>query len=265
MNPTLGSGKLDFDKFLTASPSSITEWLAARGGMRYLGISSEFNMNVTSQSVEHFDTDNGVAVKDDSALISLSRKASFKGSDISIENAAMFIIGVNSTQTQTSGAVTASAVNGGVALVAERKYQIGVTNTNITGVRSITAVVLKTGATTYVAGTDYILDATLGTFYVPTGSPMVAAVVTADYTKTATTRLQVASSTLATVAGALQFTSNNVRGKNRDYFFPSVTLTPNGDYALKGNTYQEMGFDVEINQISGLAHVYIDGRPGDLV
>lgn len=263
MNPTLGSGKLRFDKF-TGSPSTYAEWVAARQGERYLGITSEFNLNVTSSSVEHLDTDNGVAVKDDSALVSLTRKAAFKGSDISVENVGMFIIGLNSTQTQTTGSVTATQLNGGVALAADRHYQIGESSTNPTGVRDITAVALKTGGTTYVLNTDYTLDAALGSFYVIAGSAMAGAIVTADYTRTATTRLQVQSSTLATVSGALRFQSINVRGKNRDYFFPSVSLTPNGDYALKGNTYQEMGFDVEINQITGMSHIYVDGRAGDL-
>jgi len=263
MNPTLGSGKVHFDKF-SGVPASYAEWAAGRTGERYLGITSELNLNVASSSVEHFDTDNGVAVKDDSALISLTRKAAFKGSDISKENAAMFLIGLDSTQTQTSGAITASVVNGGVALVGDRYYQIGEGSTNPTGVRDITAVSLKTGATTYVAGTDYTIDLTLGRFYVPAGSPMIAAIVTADYTKTATSRIQVVSSTLATVAGSMRFVAVNVRGRNRDVYIPSATITPNGDWSLKGNTYQEMGFDVEINQITGLSHIYIDGRPGDL-
>lgn len=263
MNPTLGSGQISFDKF-TGSPSTYAEWLAGRTGRRYLGITSELDVNVTSSSVEHYDTDNGVAVKDDSAQISLTRKASFKGSDISIENAAMFLIGVNSTQTQTSGSVTAEAQNGGVAVVAGMTYQLGESITNPSGVRSVSAVALKTGGTTYVLNTDYTLDAVMGTFTVIAGGAMVGTIVAADYTKAATTRLQVVSSTLAKVSGAMWFKAVNVRGKNRDVYIPSATIVPNGNWSLKGNTYQEMGFDVEINQISGLAHIYYDGRPGDL-
>ena len=42
--------------------------------------------------------------------------------------------------------------------------------------------------------------------------------------------------------GALRFISANAVGNQMNYFFPYVLLTPNGDYALKGEDWQQMGF-----------------------
>lgn len=48
-----------------------------------------------------------------------------------------------------------------------------------------------------------------------------------------------------TIYGAMFFESDNPVGNNKNYWFPYVTLTPNGNYALKGDTWQMMSFTAE--------------------
>lgn len=239
--------------------------LGQLAGERYIGVTSEFGIELTTQSIEHQNTDDGIAVKDDGTIISLTRKASFKGSNISKENLALFLIGENSVIVQAAGAVTAETVNGGVALQGDRFYQLGVIPGNLSGVRGITAPVMKTGATTHVLNTDYTADLTLGRIYVPIGSPMVGVIVAADYTKTAGSRIHIETSNLAEQNGEIRFIANNARGHNRDVWIPSVTISGSGTLALKGNTYQEFTFDMEINTLEGYKQLYIDGRPGILL
>ena len=42
---------------------------------------------------------------------------------------------------------------------------------------------------------------------------------------------------------------------------PSVKLSPNGDYALKSDEWQQIPFNVEILKPEGMEAVYADDRP----
>lgn len=48
------------------------------------------------------------------------------------------------------------------------------------------------------------------------------------------------------IYGALLFESDNPIGTNLNYWFPYVNLQPNGNYALKGDTWQQMSFSAEV-------------------
>lgn len=64
------------------------------------------------------------------------------------------------------------------------------------------------------------------------------------------------------VLGALRFTSDNATGLNKDYFWPLVKVTPNGEYALKGDTWQVMNFNFDVLQkAANLKRVYIREVP----
>ena len=72
--------------------------------------------------------------------------------------------------------------------------------------------------------------------------------------------------------GALRFISSNPTGIQRDYYFPYVKISSDGDYALKGDDWQSMGFTFEALKLPGRERVYIDiravdetgGNPADL-
>ena len=56
--------------------------------------------------------------------------------------------------------------------------------------------------------------------------------------------------------------SDNPKGANRDYYFPYVKLTPDGDYALKGEEWMQIGFSFEIlKKADNIEGAYVDGRP----
>lgn len=48
-----------------------------------------------------------------------------------------------------------------------------------------------------------------------------------------------------TIFGALTFEADNPVGDNKNYWFPYVNLSPNGNFALKGDTWQQMSFTAE--------------------
>lgn len=243
---TLGKGEVYFDQ---------------GNGERYLGNTPEFNISIESENLDHFDSDHGIRTKDDSVVLEITRSASLVTDNMSAENVALFFLGDISVFTQVAtpvvgGALTTNATPGYF-------YQIGKTTANPQGVRGVTAVLVKKGATTLVLNTDYTLDATLGRIKLiePGITVIKGDTLTVDYTPVANTRDRITSNNATSLSGSLRFIAFNPRGKNRDFYIPSVILRPTGDFALKGDDWQQAGFSVEIGELAGQAAIYIDGRP----
>jgi len=94
------------------------------------------------------------------------------GSEFTKELAALALGGDNSTIVQTASTVTAEPFCASVKL--GRWFAVAK--------RSISAVVIKQGVTTLVAGTDYTVDAVVGRIYfLPTGAAVAGTAATADY------------------------------------------------------------------------------------
>lgn len=257
-NYVLGRGKVYFDPYATGTKD--------KTGERYFGNTTAFNLNVSSEKLEHFDSDQGVRTKDDSVILELNRTGNMTTDNIAEENAALFVLGDVSDVTQTATPVTSEALGNGGVPIPGRFYQLGATTSNPQGVRGVTAVTVTSdpGGTPVVAteGTDYNLDAALGRIEIIEGG-VFDGVKTADvdYTPDANTRKRVTTSAASSVEGALRFVSFNAKGKQKDVYIPYVTLTPSGDWALKGDDWQNLAFDVEVGELPGLAAIYVDGRP----
>jgi len=253
-NYVLGRGKLFFDPFAPGTRTRI--------GEAYFGNTTEFNLTIESESLDHFDSDQGVRTKDDSVILELTRTGAMTTDNISEENAALFILGELSEVTQEATPVMAE--NLGVALPG-RFYQLGNTVTNPQGVRGVTTVSVTDDAATPVVaveGTDYNLDAALGRIEIIDGGlfdGIKNALV--DYTPTANTRKRVTTSSSASVDGAIRFIASNAKGKQKDVYIPYVTLQPTGDWSMKGEDWQTMAFSIEVGELPGLAAIYVDGRP----
>lgn len=230
-------------------------------GERYLGNTTEFNITIESENLDHFDSDNGIRVKDDSVVLEITRSGSLITDSISKENQALFFLADVSTVTQVATPVVDEPIND---VKKGYFYQVGKTTSNPQGVRGMTAVtVTKAPATALVAGTDYVLDTALGRLQILESSVTIVDGddLLVDYTPTANTRSRIATSNLASLTGSLRFIAKNPKGTQRDFYIPNVTLRPEGDYALKGDEWQQLGFSVEIGQNAGQAAIYIDGRP----
>lgn len=115
--------------------------------------------------------------------------------------------------------------------------------------------------TVYVADTDYTLDADLGRITILVGGAInEEAQLAVDYTTEASTRERMVSGSQA-IEGQLRYIAYNPAGKNFDYLLPWVKITPNGDFALKGDEWQTIPFSVEVLKLGTKEAVYIDGRP----
>lgn len=255
-NYTLGKGRVYFDAFVQGTLTT--------QGERYFGDTMEFNVTSESESLEHFDNDAGIRVKDASVLLELSRTGNLITENISPENLALFFLG-------EAGVLAQAAAAGQSSVVAAAKqgyyYQIGVSTSRPEGVRSVTTVVVKntiTPATVYTLDTDYTVDLELARIQVVEGGAIADDTgITIDYAVEAKDLVRVVTAADAEIKGALRYISTNPQGEKFDYFFPYVSLQPNGDFALKsGEEWQQIGFQFEVlKKDDNTEAMYINGRP----
>jgi hypothetical protein len=246
-NYTLGRGKLYFDDGT---------------GQRYIGNTPEISLSSEQESLEHFDSDNGVKQKDASVLLSLARSGSFTTDHISPDNLAMFFLGTAAVVAVV--AATAVVDNTHTDVKLGRRYQIGATPSNPAGARGVTNVVVKVLAATKTLGTDYTLDADTGGVVPLVGGTIVEGDdLLITYDQSAVSYNRVISGGANTIVGSFLYIATNPEGEKLDYFWPKVELKPDGDYALKGDDFQQISFQFEaLKKDDNTEAVYINGRPG---
>lgn len=246
---TYGSGEVSFARFLPGTQTP--------GAFRYLGNTPEFSLTAEQETLDHFDTDHGIRTRDDSVVISQTMGGSIVTDNINQENVALFFTGTTGLITQASA--TAQVMN--VAAVQFGTYQIGATDQNPTGVRHATVASVTSNpiGTSYVAGTDYVVDGISGTItFIEGGTLNEDDPVIVTYSVAASTRTQVISGN-ESIEGALRFKSFNPKGPRTDYLMPYVRLAPDGDFALKGDDWLTIPFNLDVLRKGELAAVYADG------
>lgn len=252
-NYTLGRGKVHFSRFKagTTIPS----------GFFYIGNTPEFSLNIESQTLDHFSSDEGIREKDDSVPLEVNRSGSMSTDNIEPQNVALFFFGDNSTVTQT---VVASHAETLTDIIAGHSYKLGVTSGNPAGYFGInpTGLTVFVGAVACVAGTDYTIDLDVGIISFIKGS--LVAVDLADVIVTfavrASSRERVISGS-EPVEGAMMYVTKNPKGTDCVFYMPYIKITPNGDYALKGDEWQTIPLSLEILKPSTGEAIYRDGKP----
>jgi hypothetical protein len=255
---TLGRGRVYFDRF----PANTIVTAATRGeGERYIGNSPTLSTSSESEDLEHFGSDSGIKVKDDSVQVSSTRNGTFTTDNIDRENLALFFQGTQSTVAQ----VAATAATETLIVKRGRFYQLGQTPALPSGVRQVSAVVVKTGSaagTTVAATGNYEVDEARGRLRILDGATDITenSTIYVAFNVAAATRKQVISGSQS-IYGAIRFVADNPKGENNDYYLPYVKLSPDGDFELKGDDWLTIGFTMEIlEKASNVAPMYIDGQ-----
>ena len=254
-NYTLGRGKVHFSRFKTGTQ--------VPAGFFYIGNTPEFNLTIESETLDHFSSDEGIREKDDSVPLEVTRTGSLITDNIDPKNVALFFFGEESTVTQ---ATVASSTETLEEIKAGHSYKLGVTTNNPTGYFGIgTAgfdVEVSGGGTALVAGTDYEMNYDTGILTFLEGSTLAVdgADIDVTFAVKASTRSRVISGS-EPVEGAMMYIAFNPKGKNFDYYLPYVKITPNGDYALKGDEWQQIPFTIEALKPTQGEAIYMDGRP----
>lgn len=260
-NLTLGRGELYFDRYINQ------EDLITRGE-RYIGHTTSFNLNVESETLDHFNRDRGFNDKDESITISQNFSATFVTDNIDPDNMALYFSGgqgLLSTAAATAQVDVFSRIGKGLI------YQLGTSDATPSGVRHVENVVVKKVPTSgpkvnLVAGVDYTVDLTKGRVTLTETGTILERFDTVEvtYDIVAQRRRRIISGR-EPIGGALRFISTNPLGFKQDYYFPYVKITPNGEFALKGDTWQEIPFKVEVLRKSGMEAIYTDGAATKII
>lgn len=230
-------------------------------GEIYLGNCPSFGISIETEKAEHYSSETGLREKDASVVLEVKRSGSLTCDNMSADNVALFLSGTSAAITQASGSVVDEVIN----VVPGRYYQLGQTSGNPVGVRDVSAVVVSSndGLTTYVAGTDYNLDADRGRLQILSTGTIVAGNIKVDYTKAAASWTGIRSGASGELLGALRVVSDNATGIKRDFFMPRVSMVPSGDLPViaEGTDFSQMQFDADVLKPANAEAIYVDGLP----
>lgn len=266
-NYVVGRGKVYFDRFRSGSNT--------KTGEMYFGNTPEFTISTDSETLDHYSSDHGMRVMDASVLLEASQGGTFTTDNINADNLALWFLGDVDTSAQTQVTDAKEIFN---PVMRGRYYQLGESDSNPTGVRGVdnfqmvkadASVSISVGsgdistivgATEVPAAGNYEIDLETGRVYIEPDSTLLAGNVqiAVQYDIAAQSRtLVIGKSNM--VYGALRMISDNPVGLNKNYYFPKVSLAPDGDYALKGDDWQVMSFTYKAMQLSNSTQrVYID-------
>lgn len=252
---TIPRGRVFFDPFDTNGNPT---------GERYLGNCPSFTIAVETEKAEHFSSETGLRQKDQTIVIEVNRTAALTCDNVSSQNAALWLSGTEELISQTSATVVDEAIG---AVIPGRYYQLGKTETNPAGARTVSAVVVQNDAVTpvtFVLDTDYAIDAALGRLQVIEGGAITTGTnLVVGYTRPVATWQRIKTGADSELRGSVRVIADNASGANRDYTFPLVTLTPSGELPViaDGTDFVSLSLDVEILKPQNAEAIYIDGRP----
>lgn len=260
----IGKGRLFFNAFLAGTKTGT--------GERYLGNSPELSSSQSADTLDHIDADHGLNIKDESITISNELTGAFKLDSIEPENVAMWFGG---THEQMVILAAAAIVSPDVTATKGRWYQLGATEDSPQGTRMVNNVKVATVVPAVVptdppvvtdmlpakVAVNFEIDLERARIYVEDDAPDVAngTVLRFTYDQEGVTR-EIIIGKGDEVRGAMRFIADNPHGPNKDYYWAYVKVTSNGDYALKGDTWQEMSFNYEVLKLDQKTErVYVDG------
>ena len=252
-NLTLARGRLYAAPFLPGTQTP--------GAERFVGNCSEVTVNSETEKLDHFASTHGVRIKDDSIVLENTRNGSIVTDDMSDDNVSIFSLGLAeeiSVASATAQKTTFANVRPGDS------FQLGTTALMPTGVRKVTIASVTDGAvsspTTYVAGTDYVVDAERGRITVlESGNIDDDSDIEVTWSNAAY-KIQRVTAGSTEWEGSLRWISANPKGPQRDYFFPYAKLSPNGDLSLvSGEDWATLPLSIEVLEKEGLAPWYADG------
>lgn len=256
-NQTLGRGRVYIERL----PTNVK--VATGNTERYIGNTPNFATSRSDENLDHFNSDEGLKQKDITVTLQSTMSGSINFDDISKENLALLFSGAADTDTQTASAVAVSETR---KLTPGMSLQIGVSASLPQGVRGLTEVVVKTspGGTTVAEAGNFTVDLDLGRIDV-LDDPAEATIDGAtDFTieyKLGAGKIDRVISGSEQVYCAIRFISKNAYGSQRDYYLPYVKITPDGDFSLKGDDWQNGTFALEIlKRDDNTERVYCDGR-----
>ncbi len=234
-NILLGRGKVYFDRFNSSG---------AKTGELFLGNCPTFEITPSPEEVKKYSCGERAAALVASDVIRTSLALRIVGDEFSKENLAMALFGDNSTLAQTTASVTNEAISG---VLKGRYYAL--THRQVSAV----TVTGPSGSPTYVADTDYKVDAVSGRIYiVEAGSIADNASIEVDYTYATISLPIVRGMNQASVKGAVRFIGDPARGPQYECEIWRVSIRADGAIGFISDEYASFTLtgDVEADSVN---------------
>ena len=251
-------------------------------GERYLGNTPELSLSSSTDKLDHFSSDHGFKDKDKSVNIENSRSGSFATDIISPANIALWFGGSVASTIFSAQNDVFEKVNNGAKVTKGRIYQLGVTKATPQGQGGVdgtsftigyadanTSISNGGGDISSISGVkvlstaNYELNADTGQLYIEEDAPDLngeVQIVVKYNRKASSGNVMVSSDN--TIEGSLRFVSDNPTGTQKNYFIPKVSISPDGDYSLKGDDWQQMSFTFDVlKRDAATESIYIYDNP----
>ena len=236
-NITLGRGDLYF------KPTGAS-------GYEFIGNTPEFNVSISTETLKHYNSGRGVRTQDREVPVQVDYSGGFMTDNITPANLANYFQG-------DTGVVAVGASTGETQNFANVKKQ----GRYFLADRNVTNVVVEVGVATKTAGTDYEVDLVRGMITVLDGGTIAnGATIEVTYDVTAHSYSRTRSGANV-IEGSIMFMAYNPEGENIDYLLESVKLTPNGDFQIKADEWQQLPFNVLIAKPAGGYAIVANGEP----
>lgn len=249
---TIGKGRLFFDQFAPGTKTGT--------GEMFFGNAPEVTTNADVETLDHYDSTEGLNVKDESITTENNLGGSFTVDTINADNLALWFAG----SIQQAAVTAATGVSETFKVRRGRFYQLGVTQETPTGARNVTNVEITSGSpsSAIALANNVEVDLETGRIYIEVDAPDIedGDTITVTYDIEASAR-KIVIGRGQEIRGALRFVSANPVGKQKDYYWPYVKITSNGDYSLIGDEWMTMSFNFEVlKKDTATERVYIDIR-----
>lgn len=239
-NLVLGRGEVYFDRFIAGT--RIGE------GERYLGNTPSFRIQQDVSTQTRATSYRGRKVEKPDLVVSRSTSVDFVTDNVDLENLAIWF--GSSVQVPD---ISLTTITETFTVKRGRFIQLGKSQ-NIAGTRNVRNVVVRRASTVISQNGNYVLNGALGRIEILRFATTLrdGDVITVQFTVVASDTAQVAVEA-QNVMGSLRFVSLNEGIFNRqqnDYYFPMVSITPRGQTDLKGDEWQQWGFEGKAYNLS---------------
>lgn len=260
-NFVLSKGQFFFERFTNTNGV----YASTNEGEEYFAQSKEGNINVSSETLDHYDADEGLNVLDEQVTTKVDVTGKFVVENITLAVLAKFFL---SDGVQSNVITAASNISETFKAKLGNYIQLGRSEALPQGARNVTSLTVELASApgTAISNTNnvnYIADLALGRVYLnPSASGITDGTdIVVKYSVSAGTR-EVVVSKDQQVRGGLRFIARNPVGGQRDFYMPLVNLSPDGDLNLKGGTeWQSVPFKfTALKKDSSTERIYIDGR-----
>lgn len=235
----LGRGLVYFNRFLAGS--------YVGEGERYIGNTTGFSVRRALSTIERLRSVRGVVTRRDELMQREGLSGSFVTDYMTADNVNDWFGGGEIQQGQVPiGEVVESFV-----IKKGRFYQLGLTH-SVIGARHVDFVSIKVDGVPIAVGSDIVLDKTAGRLFIADEATAFNdnALLEATFQWRSAPRMKRFNDVPQTLEGSLRFVATNPVGPKKDCFFPRVTITPTGEFSLKGDEWQQVGFAFEAARLN---------------